>query len=296
MGIFADDTLEYSQCIELFDKGKGIVLKATNHKLPQQKPLEAVRTDVVGAWKKQQGMQLAGAAAADAVKRLEGGQGWDQVAKSLGLTPKPATFVSRSDPAVPTELRNAAFRAPKPEQRPVYLSVGLENGDAVVADLSAVREDPSEPPMKEADLRRQYANRVASGEAQGYSWPYAAQVLLKLLTIEFCRPGSNPVERLDEHNKALFWRIRSDLFKDSTDARKAGKQYDEFVKKRKSTITARLQLSEAYAKVPSRPSNAYLMLLSSARRSFCTRSLSRRLLCTSAPDCTSPSAKHSQPI
>ena len=41
------------------EKGRGVVLKATDHKLPQQKPLEAVRAQVVAAWKKQRGAELA---------------------------------------------------------------------------------------------------------------------------------------------------------------------------------------------------------------------------------------------
>ena len=56
------------------DKGRGVVLRATDHKLPQQKPLEAVRTEVIAAWKKQRGVELAAAAAADAVKRLTAGE------------------------------------------------------------------------------------------------------------------------------------------------------------------------------------------------------------------------------
>ena len=68
------------------DKGRGVVLRATDHKLPQQKPLEAVRTDIIAAWKKQRGAELAAAAAADAVKRLTAGEAWDGVAKALGVS------------------------------------------------------------------------------------------------------------------------------------------------------------------------------------------------------------------
>ena len=84
---FSPDVLDghLSSLVEV-EKGRGVVLRATDHKLPQQKPLEAVRTDVVAAWKKQRGVELAAAAAADAVKRLNGGESWDAVAKSLGAT------------------------------------------------------------------------------------------------------------------------------------------------------------------------------------------------------------------
>src|ERR1700676_2853287 len=71
---FSQDILDgrLSQIVEV-EKGRGVVLRATDHQLPQQKPLDAVRTQVVAAWKKQRGAELAAAAAADAVKRLTAG-------------------------------------------------------------------------------------------------------------------------------------------------------------------------------------------------------------------------------
>jgi peptidyl-prolyl cis-trans isomerase D len=145
------------------------VLRATDHKLPQQKPLEAVRTDVVAAWKKQRGVELAAAAAADASKRLNAGESWDAVAKSLGVGVQAPKFIARSDQGVPTEVRTAAFRAPKPAQKPIYQNLSLAGGDAAVLALSAVREDPDAAKSKDADTRRQYAAEIASSEAQSYA-------------------------------------------------------------------------------------------------------------------------------
>ncbi len=84
---FSQDVLDgrLSPIVEV-EKGRGVVLRATDHKLPQQKPLEAVRTEVIAAWKKQRGVELAAAAAADAVKRLTAGESWDSVAKALGVS------------------------------------------------------------------------------------------------------------------------------------------------------------------------------------------------------------------
>jgi peptidyl-prolyl cis-trans isomerase D len=167
---FNQDVLDghLSSLIEV-EKGSGVVLRATDHKMPQQKPFEAVRADVLAAWKKQRGVELAAAAAADAVKRLTAGESWDAVAKSLGVAAQPAKFMSRSDPAAPQELRMAAFQAPKPATRPTYDTVRLANGDVAVFDLSAVREDPSDATLKEGDMRRPYAARIAAGEAQSYA-------------------------------------------------------------------------------------------------------------------------------
>jgi hypothetical protein len=66
-------------------------------------------------------------------------------------------------------VRTFSFSAPKPKDKPTYESVILANGDAAVYALSKVREDPSDEGMKDADLRRQYAARIASGEAQSYA-------------------------------------------------------------------------------------------------------------------------------
>jgi peptidyl-prolyl cis-trans isomerase D len=167
---FNQDVLDghLSPMIEL-DKGRGIVLRASDHELPKQKPLDAVRTDVVAAWKKEKGQELAAQAAADAVKRLAGGESWDSVAKSLGLTPEAPKFVSRSDQAVPREVSRDAFDEPKPGSKPVYTSVPLADGDAAVLALSAVREDPSDTKMQDAMLRRQLAQQSAMGEADGYA-------------------------------------------------------------------------------------------------------------------------------
>jgi len=169
---FSQDVLDgrLSPMVEV-EKGRGVVLRATDHKLPQQKPLEAVRSDVVAGWKKQRGAELAASAAADAVKRLSAGEAWDAVAKSVGVAPQPAKFVARNDPAVPVEIRREAFEAPKPTQKPVYQNLPLGGGDAAVLAVTAVRENPAgdHPKEQEAQLRRQIAQQSAAGEAQGYA-------------------------------------------------------------------------------------------------------------------------------
>jgi len=53
-----------------------VVLRATDHKLPQQKPLDAVRTEVVAAWKKQPAREPPPPRPRIAVKRLTAGESW----------------------------------------------------------------------------------------------------------------------------------------------------------------------------------------------------------------------------
>ena len=167
---FSHDVLDghLSQTVEV-EKGRGVILRATDHRLPQQRVLADVRAEVTAAWKKQRGVELAQAAAADAVKRLEAGEHWDSLAKSLGATLQPAHFVSRADEGVPVELRRASFEAPKPAGKPVYQSLALDNGDAAAFGISAVREDPSVDPQKKALMVGQFASEIGGGEARGYA-------------------------------------------------------------------------------------------------------------------------------
>jgi peptidyl-prolyl cis-trans isomerase D len=167
---FSQDVLDgrLSPMVEV-EKGRGVVLRASDHKMPQQKPLEAVRTEVVSAWKKQRGAELVAAAAADAVKRLTAGESWDAVAQSAGATVLPPKFVARSDQGVPPEIRNTAFGEPKPLGKPIYSDTRLANGDAAVIAVSAVREAPGDPKLEEGDMRRQIAAQIASTEAQSYA-------------------------------------------------------------------------------------------------------------------------------
>jgi peptidyl-prolyl cis-trans isomerase D len=167
---FSQDVLDgrLSSMIEV-EKGRGVVLRATDHKLPQQKPLDAVRTEVTAAWKKQRGIELAAAAAADAVARLQGGESWEAVAKSLNQAVVAPKFVARTDQQVPLSVRTTAFGEPKPAGKTVYSDARLDNGDAAVIALSAVREEPSDPSHPDTEMRRQYAAQFASSEALSYA-------------------------------------------------------------------------------------------------------------------------------
>jgi peptidyl-prolyl cis-trans isomerase D len=167
---FSPDVLDgrLSPMVEV-EKGRGVVLRATDHKLPQQKPLEAVKSEVLAALKKQRGVELAAAAAADAVRRLKAGESWEAVAKSLGLAAPAPAFIARTDQKVPLEIRTEAFGEPKPTAKPLYSDVRLANGDAAVLALTAVREDPNDAKQPEAELRREVAAQIASTEAQSYA-------------------------------------------------------------------------------------------------------------------------------
>ena len=127
---------------------------------------------IVAAWKKERGAELAAAAAADAVKRLDAGESWDAVAKSLAAPVQAAKFFGRSDQAVPARDRRLAFELPKPVgQARVYRSVQLDNGDTAVFGLSApfAKSRARRSATAGDEARRQFAQQIAGAEAAGYA-------------------------------------------------------------------------------------------------------------------------------
>jgi peptidyl-prolyl cis-trans isomerase D len=188
---FSQDVLDgrLSSMVEV-EKGRGVVLRATNHKMPQQKPFDAVHNEVLAAWKKQRGVELAAAAAAAAVKRLNEGESWDAVAKSVSATasgaPTAPKFISRGDTEVPLEIRTKSFGEPKPAGKPEFAAARLANGDHAVLELTAIREEAGDPKLEERGLRQEYAAQIASNEAQSYaaSARADAKVILNLQAVE----------------------------------------------------------------------------------------------------------------
>ncbi|HMD74899.1 MAG TPA: SurA N-terminal domain-containing protein [Steroidobacteraceae bacterium] len=184
---FSQEALDgrVSSIVEI-EKGRGIVLKASDHKLPQQLKLEAVRTELIKAWKEQRGRELASAAAADAAKRLAAGESWDAIAKRLGAPLQAPHFVGRTDEAVPLDVRRLAFDLPKPTDKPQFRAVPVDGGNAAVFGLSAVREDPNTNPQQIDFARHEFANEAAAAEAESYSLAAraAAKVLINPQAIE----------------------------------------------------------------------------------------------------------------
>jgi peptidyl-prolyl cis-trans isomerase D len=170
---FSPDVLDghLSPMVEI-EKGRGVVLRSTDHQAPAQKPLEAVRAEVIAAWKKERGAELAKEQAAAAVKRLKDGESWDSVAKSLALVPQAPKFIARADQTVAAEIRQDVFDEPKPAGQPIYSSAPLTDGDAAVIALSAVREEPSnggDSQAQEMMLKRQLAQQTAAAESKEYA-------------------------------------------------------------------------------------------------------------------------------
>ena len=135
--------------------------------------------ELTGALRKQRSEELAANATQEAVKRLQAGETLESLAKAAGSAPQAPKFVARPDQTVPVEIREAAFAAPKPADKPVFKNVTLANGDSAVFAFSAVRVDPP-PDMQTAQLKRQYAEAIAQSEAIAYAGAARADAKVQL--------------------------------------------------------------------------------------------------------------------
>jgi peptidyl-prolyl cis-trans isomerase D len=154
-----------------------VLVKSSDHKAPQPKPVAEVKDGIVAALKKDKGSEAALKAAQDARAKLAAGASFDEVAKQLGVTAEPAKFIGRTDSTVPAELREYVFKAPKPVgDKPVYEAVAMQTGGAAVVALTQLRtEAPAADADKQADqikqqslTARQDAVRHGQGDVAAY--------------------------------------------------------------------------------------------------------------------------------
>jgi peptidyl-prolyl cis-trans isomerase D len=154
-----------------------VLVKVTDHKAPQAKPVAEVKDGIVATLKKEKGSEAALKAAQDAQAKLAGGTSFDEVAKQLGVTAEPAKFIGRADSTVPAELREFVFRAPKPtNDKPVYKAVAMQTGGAAVVALTQLRteapvadaEKQAEQIKQQAAASREQAMRHGQGDAAAY--------------------------------------------------------------------------------------------------------------------------------
>ena len=133
-----------------------VLVKVTDHKPPQPKPVAEVRDGIVAAIKKDRGSEAALKAAQDAQAKLQAGTSFDDVVKQLGVSSEPARFIGRTDSTTPAQLRELVFNAPKPTAKPIYRAVALQTGGAAVVALTQMRTDsPVVDKDKQADQIRQ---------------------------------------------------------------------------------------------------------------------------------------------
>ena len=140
--VFSDDVLEQRQnspAVSLGDD-RVVVVRVTDHKLPQQRPLAEVQAQVDATLRQQGARAAAEAAAKAAAARIGAGEA---LAAVLGPSAQPVPKQSlgrASSDTVPAAIVKAAFLAAHPAAgQQVARTAVLPNGDAAVLAVSAVR-------------------------------------------------------------------------------------------------------------------------------------------------------------
>jgi peptidyl-prolyl cis-trans isomerase D len=169
--VFSEDALAGKRVVGpvALAEDRVAVLKVLEHRAPAPQPLASVRDEVVAAVRKSDSTAAAKAAAEQAVKQLDGGAEFDTVVKGLGVTSAPAASVGRADPQVPAQVREAAFAAPHPGEKPIYRALAMDNGGAAVLQLRAIHAGTAGGNTKnDEQLAMQYRNRDRDGDMSAY--------------------------------------------------------------------------------------------------------------------------------
>ncbi len=132
------------------------------------KPLPEVQAEIVELLRHERGVAAAKVAAEEALKKLEAGEKFEDVAKSLGVTADPAHFVSRGDPSIPAALRSAVFEAARPTDKPVMKVASLDEGSAVYVLTRTRIADTSANPALVMQQGQQRQQRAAEGDISAY--------------------------------------------------------------------------------------------------------------------------------
>jgi peptidyl-prolyl cis-trans isomerase D len=168
---FSEDVLngKNSDLIEVSPE-EVTVLRMREHQSAADRPLDAVRTDILARIKKERARAEARKLAEDAVKAIEGGATLVSQAKALGgsvVSPPPLQRVAKE---VAPEVIDAVFSTRKPKDgRPVAGIAALGDGSQIVYQLKSVVEAKPGTGDQEIDRLREYLGRNI-GQRQYAAW------------------------------------------------------------------------------------------------------------------------------
>ena len=142
-----------------------VIVKVRDHRKPGPKPLATIRDEVASALRRELGSVAARKSADEALRRLDAGESFEAVARSLGATVEAARFVGRGDPAMPAQIRELAFTLPRPPAgKPINRAVTLDQGGAALVSLTQTR---AAPPDDNVELRSQRVNEAMARSGLG---------------------------------------------------------------------------------------------------------------------------------
>ena len=145
-----------------------VIAKVVQQRAAQAKPLTEVREAIVAALTKEQASQAALKAAEAAREKLQSGTAFEAVLQELKVSADPAHYISRRDPSVQAQVREAVFAMPSPEGKPAFRALALNDGGAAVVAVTAVRTAPAHDPKGQADRAVQEAQNLGQNEVMAY--------------------------------------------------------------------------------------------------------------------------------
>jgi peptidyl-prolyl cis-trans isomerase D len=157
----------------LLGEDRIVIVKALEHHKAAPQALAEVHEVIIAALLKEHGNAAAVKAAEEARDKLNGGASFDEVLKQLGVTAEPAHFVGRADPSIPAPIREAVFRAPKPEGKPVYRALPLSEGGAALLAITRLRTQGA---VVNAQADAAAAEKALEREGQGEVAAYVDEV------------------------------------------------------------------------------------------------------------------------
>jgi peptidyl-prolyl cis-trans isomerase D len=149
-----------------------VIVKVLERHAAATQPLSEVRAEVLAAIRADAAAKAAYAAALAAAKRLQAGEVFDVVIKGLGLTAAPARLVSRGDPQLPAQVRDAAFALAAASGKAAASAVATDDGGAAVVLVSDVRagtggvNSTNDQQLAEQLLRRHREAELAAYQAE----------------------------------------------------------------------------------------------------------------------------------
>ena len=178
--VFSDDVLQQRQNSPAINVGedKVVVLRVTDHKTPQQRPLSDVQAEIEAKLSNEGARKAAEAAAQAVVAKVAAGEVLSTAAGAgVQVVPKQSMGRAGTDSVAP-EIVKAAFRVARPE--PGKVSVGsavLPSGDAAVVVVSAVRSgDGAVPADQLPALKMATARRVSESAAVAEYSAYTSEL------------------------------------------------------------------------------------------------------------------------
>ncbi|MDT8904597.1 MULTISPECIES: SurA N-terminal domain-containing protein [Pseudomonas] len=157
-----------STAIEL-DPETVVVLRAKEHRKPEQLPLERVETAIRAQLTKEHASAAAKTRADELIVSLrEGKTVLDKPVDGQGW--KVTEAATRSQEGIDPAVLQALFRMPKPESKdkPTFTSVTLPDGSLMIVRLNGVNEAAAPTDAEKAEYRRYLASRIGQQDFAAY--------------------------------------------------------------------------------------------------------------------------------